>query len=486
MANITFNGLGSGLKVTDIVDAIVNSEKVPHITNLNKKEAKFTTDISAVGALKSALEAVQESISALADAGRYQLRDAKGNDDFITISSHKEAQVGHYSTKVDALAQAHKLTSAAFGAEESLGSGSITIEVGGKSFSTIISPTYNLEELRDQINDGPFTSPDGNNSVIATIITSNDGQHLVLSSKETGVENAIKITVSDDDGNDTDSVGFSRLAYDADPLSATFATNMSEVTKAQDAKITIDGTLVVTSATNQFKNVIDGVDITARKEHDVDDDLSSVTLTENNANIEVGIKKFIKDYNDLITLSKELGKGGEGGTGPLVGDSLLRGVMSSLRGLLSTPFESSTGETLSLTELGVISATAIDKDSTLTSGQLSFDEDILNEFVENDVAAVQNFFIGSDDAPGFAKSIDDMMEFYTKYDGLIDSRVKSKKEQISDIDDDRINFARKMDALEARLYKQYNAMDLLVANLNNTGDYLTQQLDNMPGVVRKK
>ena len=59
------------------------------------------------------------------------------------------------------------------------------------------------------------------------------------------------------------------------------------------------------------------------------------------------------------------------------------------------------------------------------------------------------------------------------------------KIQLESLDDDRISFGRKMDALEARLYKQYNAMDLLVANLNATGDYVTAQLDNMPGVVRQ-
>ncbi len=42
-----------------------------------------------------------------------------------------------------------------------------------------------------------------------------------------------------------------------------------------------------------------------------------------------------------------------------------------------------------------------------------------------------------------------------------------------------------MSDLEARLYKQYNAMDLLVANLNATGSYITAQLDNMPGVVKQ-
>ena len=42
-----------------------------------------------------------------------------------------------------------------------------------------------------------------------------------------------------------------------------------------------------------------------------------------------------------------------------------------------------------------------------------------------------------------------------------------------------------MDDYEQRLLSQYNAMDLLVANLNSTGSYLTQQLASLPGVVKQ-
>ena len=42
-----------------------------------------------------------------------------------------------------------------------------------------------------------------------------------------------------------------------------------------------------------------------------------------------------------------------------------------------------------------------------------------------------------------------------------------------------------MESLEARLYSQYNAMDLLVSQLNSTSSYVQAQLENMPGVVRQ-
>jgi len=472
MANITFNGLGSGLQVADIVGAIVGAEKVPFETRLNRKEAAMTTDISAVGALKSALQKVQDSISSLADADRYQLREAKGNDDFISMTSDKDAEVGNYSVKVERLAEKHKLVSTGIDSEAAVGEGTLTINSGDNSFVVVASDTATLADIRDAINDSA-----DNESVIATIITDDDGQHLVLSSKETGLANAITIVVDDvSDANNTDALGLSRLAYDPVVSSPTYSLSMEQATAALDAKIIIDGTLEVTNSTNTFTNVIDGVDITAKKIHSAEDDLSSVTLSENNANVEAGLNQFVKNYNDLLTLSKTLGQAGEGGTGPLAGDSLLRGVMSKLRQQISTPFETSGGDSLSLSQLGVRSD---------RYGVLTLDKDDLNEYIAKDVDGVQNFFVGSEESPGFASSVDTLMKFYTDSDGLIDSRIEGKKSQLENIDDDRISFGRKMDALEARLYKQYNAMDLLVANLNATGSYLTAQLDNMPGVVRK-
>jgi len=472
MANITFNGLGSGLQVADIVGAIVGAEKVPFETRLNRKEAAMTTDISAVGALKSALQKVQDSISSLADADRYQLREAKGNDDYISMTSDKDAEVGNYSVKVERLAEKHKLVSTGIDSEAAVGEGTLTINSGDNSFVVVASDTATLADIRDAINDSA-----DNKSVIATIITDDDGQHLVLSSKETGLANAITIVVDDvSDANNTDALGLSRLAYDPVVSSPTYSLSMEQATAALDAKIIIDGTLEVTNSTNTFTNVIDGVDITAKKIHSAEDDLSSVTLSENNANVEAGLNQFVKNYNDLLTLSKTLGQAGEGGTGPLAGDSLLRGVMSKLRQQISTPFETSGGDSLSLSQLGVRSD---------RYGVLTLDKDDLNEYIAKDVDGVQNFFVGSEESPGFASSVDTLMKFYTDSDGLIDSRIEGKKSQLENIDDDRISFGRKMDALEARLYKQYNAMDLLVANLNATGSYLTAQLDNMPGVVRK-
>jgi len=473
MPDLTFTGIGSGLQVSEIVSAIVGAETAPFVSRVNKQEAEITTDISAVGALKSALESVATSIEDLADADNYQLRTASGADSFVGLSASKDAQIGNYSVEVDALAQSHKLMSAGIDGSEAIGEGTLTVAVNAESFDIAVSATDTLSDIRDAINDSS-----DNDSVIATIVTDDAGQHLIMTSKETGVANAITTTVTDvSDGNDTDNLGLSRLAYDvSDPDPLNHVKNLTEVDAAVDAQITIDGTLVVTNSTNEFKNVIDGVDITAKKMHDVDDDISQISFSENNSNIKAGLEKFVESYNELQELSKNLGQAGEGGSGPLAGDSLLRGVMGKLRQELSKGFDIGNGNTLSLSELGV----RADR-----YGVLSLDSEDLNEYINSDIDGVQQFFVGSDGTDGFAGSLKELTGFYTDSDGIIQNRIDSRTSQLDRLDDDKLAFGRKMESLEARLYAQYNAMDLIVAGLNSTSSYLMAQLDNMPGVVKQ-
>jgi flagellar hook-associated protein 2 len=472
MVDIKFPGLGSGFQVSDVVDAIVGAERAPQESSLNRRQGLLTTDISAVGALKGALETVVTSINGLATADKYQQRTISGSDDFVTLSSTKSAEVGSYSVNVDQLASAHKLVSTGIDSSEAVGEGTLTLSSGSDSFDISVSSSATISEIRDAINDSAE-----NDSVTATIITDDNGQHLVLSSRETGVINAIKVTVDDiSDGNNTDNAGLSRLAYDADALSPTFAKNLTETNVAKDAKITIDGSLVVTNSTNEFVDAIDGVTITAKKIHDVDDDISNASIKENNDNIKTGLELFITSYNELIDLSNQLGKASKDEAGPLAGDSLLRGVMGKLRQELSESFASSGSEELSLSQLGV---------RTDKFGKLSLDSEELTKQIQKGVDGIQNFFVGNDETPGFAASVKNLTEFYTESDGIIQGRIKSKTAQLEKVDDERLDLNRRIDSLEARLFAQYGAMDLLVNNLNNTSTYLTQQLDNMPGVVRK-
>lgn len=467
MPDITFTGIGSGFQVSEVVDAIVGAERAPFTSRLNNQESAMTADISAIGSLKSSLEQVAESIALLSEPDEYHKHSTTGSNSFIGITTSTDAEIGSYSVEVNALATSHKLRSAAINNAEAVGEGTLTINSAANTFDISVSDSATLSDISDLINNSAE-----NDSVIATIVNDGDDQHLILTSKETGTTNTITTSVVDiGEGNNTNNVGLSRLAYE--PLSS--VSNLIQVNEALNAQITLDGSIVINSDTNTFTDVIEGVTITAKKIHDVDDDIANVNVVEDNSNVVNGLTQFVNSYNELLTLSNTLGRSGEDGAGVLAGDSLLRGVMSKLRQEISTSFSISTGN-LSLVEIGIESD---------RYGVLSLDTDILNEYVADNIDDVETFFIGTEANPGFAASIKTLTEFYTDSDGIIQGRIDSKETQLSRIDDDRLAFESKMEALEARLFAQYNAMDLIVANLNATSSYLQAQLENMPGVVRQ-
>lgn len=298
----------------------------------------------------------------------------------------------------------HKYTSDTMASGIDLGAGSLAITSNTNSFNISVSATAGLDEIRDQINNSS-----NNSSVVASIVTESNGdERLVLTSIDTGVSDNILLAVNDSDGNNTDVNGLSRLVNGAQTTNA--IANVAEVNQAQDAKITIDGTVVVTSNTNEFKDVIDGVDITVNKAHDTDDDISNIKVSENNNNVAAGLNAFIEKFNAFVDLSKKLGAASENSAGTLSGDAMLRNSMNQMRSLFSTEFDIGNDNTLALSQLGV---------RTERNGHLSLDKDVLNDMLENDAAGVQNFFIGTDGDSGFVNKLTERLDVYTGSGGRL-------------------------------------------------------------------
>jgi flagellar hook-associated protein 2 len=131
----------------------------------------------------------------------------------------------------------------------------------------------------------------------------------------------------------------------------------------------------------------------------------------------------------------------------------------------------STGGVNSLISLGM---------TTNDEGLLEVDETVMASVVADNFDEVKSLFVGDDSIMG---KLSETLSGYTGGSGVIQSKIDSYKSSLDRFAIDREEFSEKMVALESRLLTQFNAMDLLVANLNSTGAYLTAQLDNLPGVV---
>lgn len=448
---ISAGGIGSGLDINGIVSQLVAAEAEPVNARLNAKEIDLGSELSAFGTLKSALSAFQSSVTKLESETSFQVFTAgTSNENVFSAVADDTAVAGNYSIEVVQLAQAEKLRSGDFTAStDVVGTGTLDISLGATTFQlTIDSSNNTLAGIRDAIN-----AASDNPGVSASLITVDSGTQLILSSSQVGAGNTISVVATDDD------------ALDGFDLTRLNTANLVSLQSASDAIIKVDSQ-TVTRSSNSFSDVISGITFNlAGAQPGLAETLSVVSDTQT---IKDDIKSFVTNYNTLVGVMRGLSSFDVSTmvAGPLNGDSVVRGIQNSLRQALSTAVTG--GAFSNLSELGI---TLGDK------GSLTIDDAVLDTKVASNLSDVKQFFSSG---TGMAQSFTTAISGYVEDDGIIDTRRDGLQSRLDGIDDKREVLNRRMAALEARLNAQFTAMDILVAQLQATGNFLTQQLASLP------
>jgi len=86
---------------------------------------------------------------------------------------------------------------------------------------------------------------------------------------------------------------------------------------------------------------------------------------------------------------------------------------------------------------------------------------------------------------GLADKLSTMIDSMLASDASLGARIDGLEGRIEGVDADRARLDSRMLVLESRMRTQFIAMDLLVGQLQSTGSYLTQQLENLPEIKVK-
>jgi len=454
---LTATGLGTGLDIKGIVDKLVAAERQPAANRLNIQEVRANSELSALGKFKSALTTFQDALGNLTKLENFQQRAVSvGNDTVFTATAGSTTIPGSYDIEVKSLASGHKLASGAFAdINTPVGTGNLTITVNGQSnVIAIADPANTLADIRNAINNAP-----DNPGVLATIVNAQDGAHLAVSSRDTGLSQAIAIAASGGDG------GLSVFNFDA----ATGTGAMSELQAAADASIVIDG-FAISSSTNVFVNPVEGVTINVLQADPGVTNKLQITLDKSAAT--QSVQTFVDSYNSLIgTISTVTAFNAETGVaGPLLGDVQTRGVKSALRRELSQVVKDTGADFSSLVEIGI---------TTTASGTLELDQTKLSAAMSSNFDAVGQLFAKKD--VGIAVRMDGILATILDSGGQIDTREGTLKNRLDRIKNQRDQLDSRIERVRARLMRQFNAMDALVGKLNTTSSFLTQQLQRLPG-----
>lgn len=453
---LTATGMGSGLDISNIVKVLVDAEKTPKEAMFNKTEDSIKAKVSAMGTLKSALSTFQDAVKKLQTGDALNQRKISvSSDTYISVTADKTAQAGSFGIKVEQLAANHKIAGTNVSDPKlPVGEGSLGFDINGKSFSVDIGATDSLATIAKKVNEAS-----DNIGVTATVITSDAGSRLVFSSNKTGEDNQITLTATDTSGTGiTDMFGTG---------------NTTTLQDAKNAVLYIDDQKV-TSQSNEVKNAITGVTLNLK-----DADIAKTTtikIEQDNDAVKTNVQAFVDAYNSLATAIDKMSSYDKDKktAAALQGDSMIRSIESQLRGIASERIPTEDGGSIALYDIGI---------KTDRYGKLSVDDTKLNKALTEDMPSVEALFATPD--KGLANRFNDLANSYVKSTGLIADRQSSYTSQQSRLADQRAAFTLKMDQLTARLTKQFNAMDLVVGQLNQQSSGLVDRLNSLPGAVKK-
>jgi len=440
MATISSTGIGSGLDIDALVSKLVAAERSAGQTRIDTKKTKLTEQFSAMATLMGGMSAFQASLNSLVSAGSFTSRKVSvSNEAAFTAKATASAAPGSYDVQVEQLAKSAQLGSEAFASGSTpVGTGTLTIAVGDSSFSIEVGEGSNsLANIRDAINRSAT-----NRGVQASLLTDVEGTHLVLTSTKTGEDYSLTVTASGGNG------GLEQLE------------DMEVRSEAQDAIVFVSG-YEIHSSSNTVSNAIEGVTLTLKAPTE-EDSTVLLSVDRDDAAIQDAAKKFVDAYNSLASTIKSLNKydvSTDTG-GPLLGDAMLRNIDSQVRKLISSPVAGVTGSYTTLASLGI---------TTQADGKLKLDAVKFNAALEASPGAVSDIFTSSN---GVAVKLADLMGQKTSSTGELTVRSSNITDSLVELKDQQDVLNARMKVIEQRYFKQFNALDSLLAQLSTTANAL--------------
>ncbi|MCF8510790.1 MAG: flagellar filament capping protein FliD [Rhodobacteraceae bacterium] len=334
------NTNGSGLNTTQLVDAIVTAEIAPRRNLVTKKQEATDLSISELAKLRSAFDQFQEVLQ-LPNAGVASDAYSTSTAVSVKVNDYSALQVADDLISVSQLARGQVLEFTGYTtANQSLSEGNLTVRFGswsGTDFSETDSAdaqTVSLSGTGATLG-GLATQLNALAGVSARIVAKSDGNYSLLVITDPGVSNAVQITADVDD----------LAAFD------TSDDNSEQVLSAQNAVFTYNG-VSLSRSSNTIDDLIPGTTLTLNSTTDTD---ARVSVFEDADFAEGELTTYLEKLNALVsTMKSATARGINGaGSGPLVGDTAMAGVLRQLSRLTTTPLEGFGDAPIYLTTFGV-------------------------------------------------------------------------------------------------------------------------------------
>jgi flagellar hook-associated protein 2 len=462
------------MDVKTIVSQLMATEQGP-MSKLVASEAKDQAKISAFGTIKSALGAFQTAASTLNMSSTFNaVTPSVADSSCYTASLNGVAVAGTYNVEVKALADAQKLVSKSWGSTATVvGEGTLKLSLG-KYDSTTTPPTFlqkdgtstvsitidpsnhTLAGIRDAINAA-------NAGVSASIVNDGTGSRLSVTPNASGTANQIKLDVTP--SSDPALAGLSSLVYDG-----VATTGLEQKVAAADAHLVVDG-VDIYKPSNTVTDAVQGMTLNLLKTTSGVDKLS---LKPDTGKIGKAMDDFVSTYNavqkQLATLTAYDAGTQKGSV--LTGDATANTIGNKLRSLITSSVSGGIAGLSSLTDIGI---------GFQTDGTLAVDTAKRDKILADPTLDIKKLFVKSSDTTvGIAWKVNDgVSKMILGSGGTINQQLDSLKSDVTSIGKQKADETSRLAAVEARYTKQFAALDTLIAGMNSTQQFLTQQLASL-------
>ena len=235
--------------------------------------------------------------------------------------------------------------------------------------------------------------------------------------------------------------------------------------RAQDAHIKLNGVDLFASS-NTFDSTIPGLSISVSAKGD-----SLLTLTQDKDAVQASIQKFVDAYNalnDLLTQSTKYTEETKQ-AGVLQGDSSTVSLQNALRMLTQNVVGNASGALNRLSDAGI---------QMLQGGKLSVNSTKLATAL-GDMDALKSMFAAKAEGleqGGIAVRFKSFTDQLLAYEGTLNSKTDSLEKQLKRNASEVEKVETRAETVEARLRKQYSALDVKMASRGSLSSYVEQMV----------
>lgn len=469
----TISNLGVGMPgLSDLYDKLQAAEETK-LTAIATQKTKYDAQITGYGKLQSALTTLQTAAAKLAKAETWNSTSITSTNTAFAATTTSDANVGEFTINVSKIAKGQVLTTQPGTIDsntkqlgETTGSNSrtITITQAGADSKPL---TVTLADGDTSLNGIAKAINAANGNVSASIVKADSGDYrLMLSSKTTGTDSDMTVTVT---GDDTLNAVIGSAA-------------LNEQVESQNAVVNVNGIDIIRQS-NTVTDALPGVTLTLKAQSTADETLTVSRSTDDNKK---AVTDWVNAYNSLQSTITSLTKYEPPATGAtaqnsnngvLMGDSTIRGVQSDLRALLTNV---QTGSYAIMAQLGITQDPLKGADGTF--GNLKIDDKKLTQALTDNPAGVQAYFVGDGKTTGFATQMNnkltDMLSTSVGKEGVIQNAKDGINATLKTIGKRYDAMELSIEATMARYKKQFSDLDALVTKFNGTASYLTSQFSS--------